>query len=301
MPDFQRLQFDKPEYSYFELAYFGNQADNNRIGMHEASASFYGFSRTISILGHFYSTGKINSHAPKSEVRVYLQTSEDGSFRQIIAAAAVGAVVSTPLTVFVTRAIDSWIPAPDPQTQQIIDLLKEQNELLKKEHLSGTETGKASQENSVTDKFIADQKDQMDVLRSITANSFKDIFRPVGKSADFVGITAGKSRAPIGVVNRRALSLIEADKPDDETIFVVGLVSSFSRSSKTGIMFSRDLGRGFRFEFKTTARLPPEDDFSWSQYYQKPVRVSGRFVRFFDGRVKKFIAEFVERVEDQNI
>ncbi len=301
MPDLQRIDFESPQHNYFQLAFFGGDADKNRVDMYDASASFYGFSRTIAILGHYYSTGKVNAHAPKSEVSVFLETSEDGSFKQTVMAAAVSAVVSTPLAVFITRAMDTWIPAPDSETQQIIDLLKEQNELLKRQSSSSTtpeqSAEKMKQEVKKADEFITSNRDQLDVLRSVTANSFKDIFRPVGKSVGIVGITSGETRFPIGAVNPRALSLIEADRPDEEYIFIVGVVNSFSRSSKSGVMFAPDLGRGFRFEFRTSKKLPPEDDFSWSQYYQRPIRVSGRFVRFFDGKIKKFLADHVERVD----
>lgn len=298
MQKFERIEFSKPQINYFQLTYHGSDADNHRIGMQEASASFYGFSRTIAILGHYYSTGKINAHAPKSEIKIYLETSEDGSFKQTIAAAALGAIVATPLSVFITRAIDSWIPSPDPQTQQIINLLKEQNELLLKQSKAPSDDKNKVEQIEKANKFIEQSGDNIQVIRSITANSFKDIFRPVGSTAEYVGITAGPSKTPIGAVNSRALSLIEADRPDEEHIFVVGTVTSFSRGSKTGVMFSQDLGRGFRFEFRNSSKLPPEDEFSWSQYYQRPIRVSGRFVRFFDGRIKKFLVDHVEKIDD---
>jgi hypothetical protein len=53
---------------------------------------------------------------------------------------------------------------------------------------------------------------------------------------------------------------------------------------------------GFRIEYVHKARLPTEDDFSWSQFRQKPIRMTGRFVRFFDGKIKKFLVSHVERV-----
>jgi hypothetical protein len=40
---------------------------------------------------------------------------------------------------------------------------------------------------------------------------------------------------------------------------------------------------------------PREDDFSWSQFSGKPIRLSGRFIRFFDG----FLVYHVERVTYQ--
>ncbi|WP_157598848.1 hypothetical protein [Tateyamaria omphalii] len=268
--------------------------------MYDGAASFYGFARTVAILGHFYSTGTINAHAPRSEVKVYLEPSEEGSYKQVIAAAALGAVVSTPLTVFITRALDDWIPAPDGQTQQIIDLLKEQNDLLKEGAAKGA-SEPTRDEVEAADHFIETNKDKVEVMRSITANSFKDVFRPVGKSADYVGVSCGPTRVPVGVVNERALRLIEADRPDDEVVSLLAVVTSFSRSSKTGVAFSKDVGRGFRFEYSHTERLPAEDDFSWSQYRQKPIRLNGRFVRFFDGKIKKLVVYSAARLTDYEI
>lgn len=293
----KRIIFDEPLLSKFQLSYFGREAELNRLSLYDASASFYGFSRTVAILGHYYSTGKINAHAPRSEVEVFLEAAEQGSYKQTIIAAAISAVVSVPLTIFITRAIDNWIPQEDAQTQQIIDLLTEQNRLLRGDVPRDDEREFVEK----ADEFIAENRDQIDVLRSVTANSFKDIFRPVGRSADFVGISRFDSDDPIGAVNQRALSLIQADRPDDDVIVIVGVVNSFSRSSKTGVMFSREIGRGFRFEYKLPGRVPAEDDFSWSQYYQRPIRVRGRFVKFYDGKIKKLIVYEAERLSEREL
>lgn len=310
MAEFQVKRFDRPRISRFQLCYYGRDADAHRLDMYDASASFRGFARTVAVVGHFYSTGRINAHAPRSEVRVYLEATEEGSLKQTVLAAAVTAIVSTPLAVFISRALESWIPPEDAETQQIIELLQEQNELLRENPIppdahSGAdeaEEDKPTQDNiDEANRFIDRHQEQLDVLRSVTSNSFKDVFRPVGRSADFVGLTAGTYQAPIGAVNKRALDLIEADRPDEETILIKGIVSSFSRSSKTGIVFSPDVGRGFRIEYKKDGRLPAEDAFSWSQYYQRPIRMTGRFVRFYDGTIKKFLVYAVEKIDITNI
>lgn len=292
------ILFAQPQFSKFQLAYFGGDADEHRLDMYDASASYYGFARTLSILGHFYSTGEINAHAPKSELKVFLETAEEGSFKQTILAAAVGAVVATPLTVFITRAIDGWIPTEDAQTNQVIDLLKEQNRILS----GGKAVPTASQtEVENADRFLEEQKEKVDVIRSITANSFKGIFRPVDRSVEVVGITHGQHNAPIGAVNKRALQLIEADRPDPDVVSIMSVVSSFSRGSKTGVVFSKDIGRGFRIEYTKPGKLPYEDDFSWSQYYQRPIRLNGRFIKFFDGKVKKLLVYEVSRPTEAEI
>ncbi len=291
-------QYQDPQVAHFVLSYYGGAADNHRLDLYDASASFYGFARTVAILGHYYSTGKLIAQAPSSSVKVYLEATEEGSVRQMISAAAIGAIVSTPLTVFITRTLDTWIPAPDSQSQQIIELLQEQNRLLASQHGQGADSSEAKDAESVADEFIENHEDEISVLRSITSGSFKDIFRPVGRSVENVGIASGRTETPIGVVNQRSLSLIQADKADEEVISLLAVVNSFSRSSKTGVVFSKDFGRGFRIEYSNKEPLTSEDDFSWSQYYQKPVRLRGRFFRFFDGSIKKFIVYGIERATE---
>jgi hypothetical protein len=93
--------------------------------------------------------------------------------------------------------------------------------------------------------------------------------------------------------------MIEADEVDANDKIFMAVVNSFSRGSKTGIVFSRDFERCFRIEYVAKGRLPREDDFSWSQYSGRPLKLYGRFVRFFDGNIKKFLVFTVERVTEQ--
>ena len=44
-------------------------------------------------------------------------------------------------------------------------------------------------------------------------------------------------------------------------------------------------------------KLGEEDDFSWSQFRQRPVRMTGRFFYFFDGSIKRLEVTAVERIE----
>ncbi len=104
-----------------------------------------------------------------------------------------------------------------------------------------------------------------------------------------MAILAGPTQQPVGVVDAGVLARIEADEIDDDVKTVVGVVNSFSRSSKTGVMFSEDMGRGFRFEYDQPGKLERQDIFSWSQFYGRKIEVDGRFVRFFDQTIKKFI------------
>lgn len=137
----------------------------------------------------------------------------------------------------------------------------------------------------------------MDVLRSITSTSFRNTFRPIGRSADIATITRDEDRKPIGAVNQATLDLLDVDRFDDNTVTIKGRVNAFSRSSKTGIAFSDEMGRGFRFEYKGEGRLPREDIFSYSQYYGREIILHGQFVRFFDDTIKKFLVYEANKID----
>ena len=87
------------------------------------------------------------------------------------------------------------------------------------------------------------------------------------------------------------------DYPDPDEQTVVGIVNSFSRSSKTGIAFSNELGRGFRFQYVGETQLKRRDIFSWSQYYGRKISMDGRFVRFFDKTIKRFDVFSAEKLD----
>jgi hypothetical protein len=59
---------------------------------------------------------------------------------------------------------------------------------------------------------------------------------------------------------------------------------------------SNQLGRGFRFHFGQMGKLGKEDDFSWSQYTQRDIAMTGRFYRFHDGTIKRLEVTAVERI-----
>src|SRR5579863_4269999 len=104
-------------------------ADEGRLNLYDASISLYGSARVFAILGHFYKTGEIISQAPRSEVEVSLVPPEAGSFRQTLLVAVVAGIVAAPFGVFSELLFKRWFPQPDPQMQEVIDLLKEQNAL----------------------------------------------------------------------------------------------------------------------------------------------------------------------------
>ena len=62
-------------------------------------------------------------------------------------------------------------------------------------------------------------------------------------------------------------------------------------------MFSKEMGRGFRFQYMGAEKLPKEDDFSWSQFKQEEIHVEGQFTRFFDGKIKNLLVYHVSQIE----
>ena len=256
------------------------------MDLYDASRSYHGFSRVLAVLGQYYSYGEIISQAPRADVQIYLGHSSEGTFRQTVLAGVTGAIIAAPFTTFIDYTIRSWLPNPDAGQTRVIELLEEQNKLLK-EQISAPQRQERIQHEGNIRRHVETHKSELDVIRSITSNSFLDVFRPIGKSVDTVGILAGKERRPVGVVDINTLGLIEADRPDTEITLLQGVVNSFSRSSKTGVMFSAALGRGFRFSYVGSEALPRGDVFSWSQYSGNQIDAEGRFVRFFDGTIKR--------------
>jgi hypothetical protein len=272
------------DLSKFTLFFDGGLATEGRLDLYDASQSYYGFARVLAILGHYYGHGKIIAQAPFADVELYLGAAEEGTFRQTVYAGTIGAVLSAPFVSFVDYTVKSWLPSPDSDTKKIVQLLEEQNRILRGRQATASDKS----DEQVVKKFNQEHQTEIDVLRSVTANSFRKIFRPVGRSADVGGILAGASDAPIGLLDADGVALMETDFPDSITETVVGVVNSFSRSSKTGIAFSDQIKRGFRFEYVGEAELKRGDIFSWSQYTGREIKMTGRFVRFFDKTIKRF-------------
>lgn len=282
------------------LQFSGLDADENRLDLYDASISNYGLARTVSILAHFYQTGDIIVQAPRSEVKIYLYPPEEGSFKSNVAAAVVGGMITAPFGYFFNRVMDDWLPNPDPQMEQVIDLLQEQNSLLRiQQGLPEDKTVQEVEHEHEAEEFVQENANNLQVIRSITANSFKDTFRPVGRSASYVGITVGDTSAPVSAIDPEAVALIQSERRDPDEEVIVGVVNSFSRSSKTGILFSRDLQRGIPFKDISVGRLPAGDDYSWSQYTREPIAINGTYVRWFDGRIKRFLVERSTRLPTQ--
>lgn len=282
----------------FQVVYIGGTADQGLLDFYDGSTSYRGLARTLALLGHYYGTGEIISKAPFSKADLYLLPPEEGSFKQTVLVSIATAVITVPFTVFTQEAIQSWFPSSDPQLQVLIDATRAQNEILEAQ-LSDTERANLYAQRTAAKAEVAKRKDEIDVIRSITAESFKSIFRPVGRSVSNMVISAGKENAPIGAVSPFTVGLIDSDTRNPARVGLVGTVTAFSRNSKTGVIFSEEIGRGFRFEFMGAERLKKEDVFSWSQFRQAKIYVEGEWVYFFDGTIKKFLVYHAAPVEDE--
>ncbi len=148
------------------LIYYGGDADNNRLNFYDASASYEGASRTLAILGHFYLTQNIIVKAPNSAMPLFIVPPEEGSLKQNIIAGVVGGLivtgVSVPFTTFANRLIDSWLPPPpNPELLQVVDLLKEQNRLLRRQMGLPRESGRRGQATESSGRFHQRQRERI--------------------------------------------------------------------------------------------------------------------------------------------
>lgn len=277
----------------------GGMAEAGRLDLYDASTSMLAAARVYSILGHYYQTGKIITQAPRSKAKVYIVPAEHGSFKQQIIVGVVTTAITVPFTLFATRLLDKWMPAPNQEMQNVVHLLEQQNELLRQQQgLPPQPTPRETAQHQQADRFIDDHLTECHVLRSILAKSTKDIFRPVGRSADYLAIAHGITQSPVAALDISGVRLLEADVLDNDETHLIGVVNAFSRSSKSGALFCRELGRGMLFTYEQPGRLPSGDDFSWSQYTRQPLEMRGRYVRFFDGSVKRFFVYEVRRLEN---
>lgn len=281
----------------FQVTYLGGTADEGLLDFYDGGISYKGLARTLALLGHYYATGEIISKAPFAKVELYLVPPEDGSFKQAVLVGVASAVISVPFTLFAQATMESWFPPSDPQLQALIEETRSQNLILEAQ-LSPEERQHLEHQRLVAEAEVAARKPEIDVLRSITADSFRAIFRPVGRTVSQMVLDAGRERSPIGGVSPTTVALIDSDIRDPARVSLTGTVTAFSRNSKTGVMFSEEVGRGFRFEFMGAERLRKEDVFSWSQFRQAKIYVEGEWVYFFDGTVKKFLIYHAEPLDD---
>ncbi len=289
---------DIVEPTEIEVAYFGGMARQNRLDIYDYSRSISGVARLAAILAEFYVSGRVISQAPSSSVDFYISAAEQGSFKQTLAGAIIGGICVSSFDVVFSRILNRWLPEPDANAELIIAEQKKQTEILEKvlAQLSVDVVNGQSDDVVVADKFLEEKEKELSVLRSITANSFKDVFRPVGRSCEYSTVRAGSGRPPSKFVSPRTAAIIESDRHDNRVRTINARVTGFTRGSKKGLCFSEALGHGFRFEYKgVEGKLPDRDIFSWSQFEQEEIVMEGSFVYFFDGGIKKFLVYFASK------
>ncbi len=279
----------------------------HQIDLYDAGRSIEGLGRTVSIVSHFYQTGKIISQAPSAQTTVNLIPPQAGSFLIEIVVATTGAVVSAPVVLYINHLFNQWLPggraADEARARRLETQLAIQHERIEGLRLAMEQRDRAAAaeaELAQVRQFIAENQKEHDVMRSITAGSFNDIYRPIGRSADYALLYGNYAGAYAGVADAEAVAQLETEIPAEETATVVAVVDAFARRSKRGTAFSASLGRGFRFHYGQMGTLGSEDDFSWSQFKQLPVLMTGRFYYFFDGSVKRLEVTSVERIDTGN-
>ena len=285
------------------LEFYGGLADRHELDLYDAGRSIEGLGRTVSILAHYFQTGIVISQAPRSQAYVSLRTPIAGSFVVEVAIAVVGGAISAPIVLYLNHVFGQWLPGGRAADQSRIQRL--QAELtIQGERLDGLQKAIAQRDRvdeiasqlDEVKQFIASNKTEHDVIRSITSNSFADIYRPIGRSAEYAAMYGDSPGAYAGVVDKPTVDLLETEIPDPQITQVIAVVDAFARKSKRGTAFSKQMGRGFRFHYGQMGKLGEQDDFSWSQYEQKPLLMTGRFYYFFDGSIKRLEVIGVERI-----
>lgn len=286
------------------LEFYGGIAREHQLDLYDAGRSIEGLGRTLSILAHFYQTQKVLSQSPYSQAIVNLKTPRPGSVVIEVVVGVTSSVIAAPIVLYLNQIMGKWMPggveADKARIRNLEAELRAQGERMSGLEEAITQRDRleavAAQLREVQ-AFIAANQNEHDVMRSITSNSFTDIYRPIGRSADFALLYGDEPGAYTGVADAATVAQLETEIADPEMTVVVATVDAFARKSKRGTAFSKRLGRGFRFHYGQLGRLGEQDDFSWSQYHQKPLRMTGRFYRFFDGSIKRLEVTAVERLE----
>ena len=287
------------------LEFYGGLARRNQLDLYDGGRSIEGLGRTVGILAHYYQTGQIIVQAPSSRAAVTLRPPSTGSFIIEVLVAVTGSVVAAPVVLYLNQVFSQWLPGGPAADKARVNRLERQL-AVQGEQIAGLQKAIAQRDRATEQavqieevrQFLLENKTEHDVLRSITSSSFNDIYRPVGRSADFALLYGGVPGAYSGVADVTTVAQLEREIPDDKITETIAIVDAFARRSKRGTAFSKQLGRGFRFHYGQLGKLNDEDDFSWSQYRQRPLRMTGRYYFFFDGSIKRLEVVSVERIEE---
>ena len=285
------------------LEFYGGISTEHELDLYDAGRSIEGLGRTLRILGHFYENGKILSQAPYSSAIINLRPPRAGSVIIEVAISVASSIITAPIVLYMNEVMTKWLPGGSEADKSRIRNLEGQL-AIQSERIDGLEAAVAQRDRidevaeqvAEVRQFIANNLKEHDVMRSIASNSFSDIYRPVGRSADFALLYGDSPGAYTGVADVETVAQLESEVADPDITVVAATVDAFARKSKRGTAFSKQLGRGFRFHYGQMGKLGEQDDFSWSQYEQQPLLMTGRFYRFFDGSIKRLEVTAVERI-----
>lgn len=160
----------------FKFSFDGKLASEGVLDIYDAARWLYGSARVFQIIAPYYATGKIISQAPRSSIQVTIIPPRRGTFIEEIAVAVLGGIMSASFAIFAQRLFDRWFPPENHQMKKIHDELRETNRLLREA------SGKAAPQipdtagGTIVDQYIEEHNPEIQVLRSITASSFKDVF-----------------------------------------------------------------------------------------------------------------------------
>lgn len=292
--------------STIRLEFYGGLARDHQLDLYDAGRSIEGLGRTLSILGHFYENQKVLSKAPFSTASIVLNAPRSGSFINEVMVSVATTVLTVPVGFYLTYVMRQWLPGGAAADASRILKLKHALEL-EQERTTGLNAALKARDKieelegdlQEVKRFIRRYQAEHDVMRSISANSFIDIYRPIGRSADYALMYTNSAGGYTGVVDQTAVAQLDTEIADESISVVAATVDGFTRSSKRGTAFSKQLGRGFRFHYGQMGKLGSQDDFSWSQFEQQPLLMTGRFYKFFDGSIKRLEVTAVQRIDKE--
>ena len=278
--------------NYVQLRFDGGIAAEGELNIYDGALSYEGIGRFLLIAAHYYATGKINTKAPFSKADVRIKSPERGSFVLAVTVGVASAVIAAPFVAYITYLMNKSLPSHDPQMQSIYNELKEANRLKRKE--MGLEP-KSWAETVDYDEELKKHRAELQALRSILTPSLEKSFRPIGRSAEYGVVSVGRDAQPVRVLNTEMVRQIDADILDDEPVITTGVVNDFSQSTQRGFFWDDREDRRIRFHYDA-GKLPKRNDLSWSLYEQEPLALTGKYVRYLDGSVKKLLIRSTEKI-----
>lgn len=224
------------------LRFEGGEADTHRLDFYDGSESLFGFARTFLQSTHYLVSGQVIFHATAAKnIKLYMQTSEKGSFLQLIQmvienpGSAVFGVLTAPAVYDFTRSMlkRTFGQPYTPQTD-IVRAIEE-----KKEADLDALSEAVSKPLKLAHRFIADDG----FIRSVNIEGkFGNNFRLNRHTKDYL--------------NDRSLN----DRYED----VLGNISSYNINNMSGRIYDLALGRTVPFKFMREHESADKSAITWS-------------------------------------